>query len=226
MRLCWCITIGELNTFVCGIPLRNRELCALFGLAQLIIAGTSLFQHIYSLRTHGHVFYCHSNISDNSTLGEKVSLLFHFELMKTSKLQYLAYDIIIFDYGLMHRVLGTNECVANYLDGGFMRAVWCIEHTFSLFVLVFALYLCKKPTWLLWPALLMQSSYVLGLAVLTMATAPKILEAFSGQVDTNFGMAFLIYSSGFILNWLFTFVLWHHYWCMERKFAIHTVIAS
>jgi hypothetical protein len=31
---------------------------------------------------------------------------------------YLAYDIIIFDFGLMHRILGTTECVANYLDGG------------------------------------------------------------------------------------------------------------
>ncbi|VDM37865.1 unnamed protein product [Toxocara canis] len=210
MRLCWCITIGELNTFVCGIPFRNRELCAIFGIAQLLVSSASLLQHVYSLRVHGHVFYCHSNITENSTLGEK----------------YLAYDIIIFDYGLMHRVLGTNECVANYLDGGFMRAMWCVEHTFALFILIVALYIIKKPTWVLWPALLMQSSYALGLAVLTMATAPKLLEAWSGRVDTDFGMAFFIYSCGFILNWFFTFVLWHHYWYMERKFSIRTAFVS
>ncbi|VDK86806.1 unnamed protein product [Litomosoides sigmodontis] len=63
----------------------------------------------------------------------------------------------------------------------------------------------------------MQSSYALGLAVLTMATAPKILDALSGDVDTEFGAAFAAYLSGFISNWLFTLVLWHHYWYIEQK---------
>lgn len=72
----------------------------------------------------------------------------------------------------------------------------------------------------------MQSSYALGLAVLTMATAPKILEALSGRVDADFGTAFFIYSSGFVFNWFFTFVLWHHYWHMERKFSIRVAITS
>ncbi|VDN43995.1 unnamed protein product [Gongylonema pulchrum] len=65
----------------------------------------------------------------------------------------------------------------------------------------------------------MQSSYALGLAVLTMATAPKMLEALSGTVDTEFGTAFTIYLIGFVCNWLFTFVLWHHYWYIEEKLA-------
>ncbi|VDM12867.1 unnamed protein product [Wuchereria bancrofti] len=61
------------------------------------------------------------------------------------------YDIIIFDYGLMHRILGTSECIANYLDGGFMRSVWCLSHTSSLFLLLVALFFFIKPIWLLWP---------------------------------------------------------------------------
>ncbi|EFO15849.1 hypothetical protein LOAG_12661 [Loa loa] len=117
----------------------------------------------------------------------------------------------------MHRVLGTSECIANYLDGGFMRSVWCLSHTSSLFLLLIALFFLTKPIWLLWPALLMQSSYALGLAVLTMATAPKMLDAMSGKVDTEFGAAFAVYLMGFISNWLFTFVLWHHYWYIEEK---------
>lgn len=119
----------------------------------------------------------------------------------------------------MHHVLGTDECVANYLDGGYMRSVWCLSHTSSLILLFATLFFLTKPLWLLWPALFMQSSYALGLAVLTMATAPKMLEALSGKVDMEFGTSFIIYLMGFICNWLFTFILWHHYWYIEGKLA-------
>ncbi|VDD95813.1 unnamed protein product [Enterobius vermicularis] len=132
---------------------------------------------------------------------------------------FLGYDIIIFDYGLMHRILGTNECVANYLDGGFMRSMWCINHTFALIILPVALYCIRRPLWLLWPSLLMQSAYALGLGVLTMAIAPKLLEAFGGKVDGRLMGQFSIYTAGFCLNWLFTLVLWHYYWYMEKLIA-------
>lgn len=51
----------------------------------------------------------------------------------------------------MHRILGTTECIANYLDGGFMRSVWCLSHSSSLFLLLIALLFLTKPVWLLWP---------------------------------------------------------------------------
>jgi len=54
----------------------------------------------------------------------------------------------------------------------------------------------------------MQSSYVLGMSILTMATTPKILEALGGVVDRELGTAFVIFVLGFLLNWLFAFVLW------------------
>uniref|UniRef100_A0AC35EVL1 Uncharacterized protein n=1 Tax=Panagrolaimus sp. PS1159 TaxID=55785 RepID=A0AC35EVL1_9BILA len=65
----------------------------------------------------------------------------------------------------------------------------------------------------------MQSSYVLGMAILTMATAPKLLEALSGHVDQELGIATFVYVTGVSLNWLFTFVLWHYYWGMEQKYS-------
>ncbi len=56
----------------------------------------------------------------------------------------------------MHRILGTTECIANYLDGGYMRAMWCCEHVGALLIMFIALYVYTKTTWLLWPALLIQ----------------------------------------------------------------------
>ncbi|UMM16469.1 hypothetical protein L5515_013467 [Caenorhabditis briggsae] len=101
----------------------------------------------------------------------------------------------------MHRVLGTNECVANYLDGGYMRFAWTIEQSTALFISLVALMFFKKPLWLYWPGLLMQSSYTLGLSVLTMATAPKILEALGGVIDFELALIFSVYSMGFAMNW-------------------------
>lgn len=68
-------------------------------------------------------------------------------------------------------------------------------------------------------ALFMQSTYVLGMAILTMATAPKLLEALGGRMDRDTTFAFSAYFTGFCLNWLFTFVLWHYYWGVEGKYG-------
>uniref|UniRef100_A0A0K0DBU8 Uncharacterized protein n=1 Tax=Angiostrongylus cantonensis TaxID=6313 RepID=A0A0K0DBU8_ANGCA len=65
-------------------------------------------------------------------------------------------------------------------------------------------------------ALLIQSSYSLGLSVLTMATLPKFLEAVGGRVDVELALMLSAYSFGFTFNWMFTFILWHHYWHLER----------
>lgn len=65
----------------------------------------------------------------------------------------------------------------------------------------------------------MQSSYVLGMAILTMATTPKLLEALSGLADPQLNLAVLIYGLGFFINWLFAFVLWHYYWGAEAAKA-------
>lgn len=63
----------------------------------------------------------------------------------------------------------------------------------------------------------MQSAFVLGMAILTMATAPKMLEALSGRVDSHLSTAFCIYVTGVLMNWMFTLILWHHYWGVEAE---------
>lgn len=52
-----------------------------------------------------------------------------------------------------------------------------------------------------------------------MATAPKLLEALGGKVDPELGSAVAIYVTGFCLNWLFAFILWHYYWGIEKMHA-------
>ncbi|WKY07120.1 hypothetical protein Q1695_006937 [Nippostrongylus brasiliensis] len=203
MRLLWCVFIEEKETRICCIRIPNRPLAAVCALLQLSVAFTSLFQHVFSIYKHRHVFLCRSGIADGAPLGERL----------------LAYDVIIFDFGLMHRVLGTEECVANYLDGGYMRFGWCIEQSSALCIALFSLICMPRPLWLLWPGLLLQSSYSLGLSVLTMATAPKLLEALGGRVDLNLAVMFSIYIFGFLFNWIFTFILWHHYWHLEQLYS-------
>ncbi|KIH52625.1 hypothetical protein ANCDUO_17271 [Ancylostoma duodenale] len=52
-----------------------------------------------------------------------------------------------------------------------------------------------------------------------MATAPKLLEALGGRVDLPLALMFSAYLFGFFFNWIFTFILWHHYWHLERLYA-------
>lgn len=210
MRLCYIIHIKEFETVFCGLHLSNRTLCTLAGLGQLCIVIASFLQHVYSWLYYSHVFYCRSSLGANATLMER----------------FLGNDIVIFDYGLMNRVLGTTECIANYLDGGYMRCSWCVQHATALLVMLMSLHCFPTPVWLLWPALFMQSTYVLGMAILTMATAPKLLEALGGKLDQDTSIAFGAYFGGFILNWLFTFVLWHYYWGVEGKYGVGTVKKS
>jgi len=47
----------------------------------------------------------------------------------------------------------------------------------------------------------MQSSFVLGMAILSMATTPKILEAISTRVDSHLTTLLSIYVCGVLLNW-------------------------
>uniref|UniRef100_A0A914YB27 Uncharacterized protein n=1 Tax=Panagrolaimus superbus TaxID=310955 RepID=A0A914YB27_9BILA len=136
MRLFWIIGIDEFDTSFCGARLSNRFLCALLGGFQLAVVICSFFQHMWSFKEYRHIFNCHSDINITAATWSQ---------------QFLAYDIIIFDFGLMHRILGTTECVANYLDGGYMRCAWCIEQASALILLIVVLFCIPRPVWLLWP---------------------------------------------------------------------------
>ncbi|GMR47528.1 hypothetical protein PMAYCL1PPCAC_17723 [Pristionchus mayeri] len=202
MKILWCIWINESHTQFCALRLRNGPLSILGSLLQLIVANAALAQHALSIYLHRDIFLCRSNIDEKTADWPSI---------------FLAYDIIIFDFGLMRRVLGTEECVANYLDGGYMRSLWCLQQSGALLLAIYCLLFSPRTIWLLWPALLIQSSYSLGLSVLTMATAPKFLDALSGVIDAPLATRFILYFSGFSFNWMLTFVLWHHYWGLEKR---------
>uniref|UniRef100_A0AC35U3K7 G_PROTEIN_RECEP_F1_2 domain-containing protein n=1 Tax=Rhabditophanes sp. KR3021 TaxID=114890 RepID=A0AC35U3K7_9BILA len=210
MRLLFLIQIKEQHTIICGFSIPNRILCALFGLGQLTILIASFGQHIYSYIKFKQIFHCQSDIPVNATLEEK----------------FMAWDVVIYDFGLMHTILGTNECIANYLDGGYMRAMWCLEQSAALLLMMLNLSCCQKIVWLMWPGLLMESSYALGMSILTMATAPKILEAMGSKANNDLAMAMVIYVTGFILNWMFTLVMWHYYWHIESIYAPPVVVQT
>ena len=40
---------------------------------------------------------------------------------------FLQHDVIIFDFGLFHHLIPkVTKCIANYMDGGYMRCLWCL----------------------------------------------------------------------------------------------------
>ncbi|KAK6041962.1 hypothetical protein COOONC_20533, partial [Cooperia oncophora] len=45
---------------------------------------------------------------------------------------FLSADVIIFDFGLFHELIQVQECIANYLDGGYMRCLWCLGQMAAL----------------------------------------------------------------------------------------------
>lgn len=192
--------IEEARTHFGCFWLSNRLLCLTLGLAQLGIAGVSLSQHVYSVYRYGKIFFCQSNITGLPNASE-----------------FLAYDIIIFDYGLNMYLLGTQECVANYMDGGYGRSLWCVGHTSAIFLLLCAL-LCSRPNLIFfYPAILQQSIYALGLVVLTLATLPKLLVAVFAEPKPHVLLLIFIFFVGMVFTWFFTLVLWHWFWHLEAQ---------
>ncbi|KAK6012439.1 hypothetical protein OSTOST_22415 [Ostertagia ostertagi] len=107
MRLLWCVYIEEPDTRICSLRIPNRPLATIFAMFQLT--------HVFSIYKYRDVFFCRSGVPANASIEEK----------------YMAYDVIIFDFGLMHRVLGTEECVANYLGTQYLYATisWNVSST-------------------------------------------------------------------------------------------------
>lgn len=199
MKLCGSLVIiNDDATVVFGKKVSNKCIGMIFGTLQLAVTASSFAQHVYSLVSYNHIFYCQFNHS----------------LLQDSG-QFLAYDIIIYDYGLFNFLLGTTECVANYLDGGYMRCLWCVIHILSLIIMVSAMVGGAKKPIFLWPILIMQSIYSLGLIILALATLPKLLHAFVSRVSPRFLGLIGIYLSGTAMNWFFTFSLWHYNWHLE-----------
>ncbi|PIO69963.1 homeobox domain protein [Teladorsagia circumcincta] len=86
-------------------------------------------------------------------LHPPATLILHCDFLEGS-LPLEAADAVIFDIGLFHSLWGIRGCVAEYLDGGFGRLVWCVTHIISLTVsLPFAFVSRPRPCFL-WPLLI------------------------------------------------------------------------
>lgn len=179
--------------------IENRFIAIVFCFFQLFVSSTSLAQHVYSLLHYRTIFSCHVNASFRNDSGK-----------------FLAYDIVIYDFGLFNFLLGTEECVANYLDGGYMRCLWCLSQVSCQLLVLYVLFFKIKWSYAMCPILLQQSVYSLGLIILTIATLPKLLNAFVARFTARFIKLISIFFSGMILTWFYTFTVWHYYWYLDR----------
>ncbi|KAL1237214.1 Adenosylmethionine-8-amino-7-oxononanoate aminotransferase [Trichinella pseudospiralis] len=108
MRLCGGVcVIDDHQTHVWKWSAENQLISTVFAAVQLLIVTASFAQHAYSMCNGEGVFNCQFN---TTVAGKNHS-------------QFLAVDVIVFDYGLFQQLLGTDKCVANHLDGGYMRFV-------------------------------------------------------------------------------------------------------
>ncbi|KRZ80631.1 hypothetical protein T10_5576, partial [Trichinella papuae] len=166
------------------------------------IECVSLAQQVFSIVNHGHVFLCSFNESHAVE-------------------PFLSYDIVIYDFGLFHRLWGISECIANYLDGGYLRLAWCVSYLSTMLLLVLYLYMSDKrpPVYLMWPALAMQSTYSIGLLILTLSALPKLLRYVFVNIDRTVILLLTIFSSGVLINFIFTYILWHYFWFSEATLA-------
>lgn len=190
------IVIRDEHSKLFGHRFLNSQLSLYIGSIQLLVCIWALAQHVWSIFTFGKILHC--DFSANSTLPP---FLTHV-------------DAIIFDIGLFHHFWGITGCVAQHLDGGYGRFCWCIAHTTALLLcLPFAFVSRPKPHWL-WPLLIQQSAYGVGMLILSLAALPKAAHIL-GDLQNAPIKAIVFYALGTLLNFFLLYVYWHWYWHVE-----------
>ncbi|EJW83921.1 hypothetical protein WUBG_05168, partial [Wuchereria bancrofti] len=63
-------------------------------------------------------------------------------------------DIIIFDIGLFHSLWGIDSCVAQHLDGGYGRFMWCVCHILAFAICLPFAFVSRPRPYSLWPLLI------------------------------------------------------------------------
>lgn len=186
----------------------NARICLCLSLFQIVVAIVAFAQHIYSVIRYQNIFLCWFGEAKESE--EFVTSVTTAPRNRTDA--FLAADVIIFDFGLFHELLGIPKCVANRFDGGYLRAVWCLSYIGSLTILVSVVVLDRPRPKALLPILFQQSIYMLGLLMLTLATVRKLLWALFGAMTFKLMKLMLVYLIGGSLNCYFGITLWHLYW--------------
>ncbi|KAI6179767.1 hypothetical protein M3Y98_00646000 [Aphelenchoides besseyi] len=194
------IQIRDQYTKVFGRRFLNSQLSFYIGIFQLIICLWSLAQHVYSFVVFDAILFC--DFSDNSTLPTF----------------FTGVDAIIFDIGLFNSLWGISGCVAQHLDGGYGRFLWCISHTIALLINMPISFMSRPKPYYMWPLLIQQSAYGIGLLILSLAALPRILPTFMGKLDNAPISAILTYFFGTMINFFLLVVYWHFYWHVESEF--------
>ncbi|VIO92025.1 Uncharacterized protein BM_BM4798 [Brugia malayi] len=203
------IKITDQYTYLFSLCICNKVLIYCLGIGQLIVAAFSLAQHFVSVIQFGKIFKCSFNGSTNGSndAGKK----------------FLSHDMIIFDFGLFHELIKVEECVANYLDGGYMRCLWCIGQMVALSAALFSmLFIPKAHPIYLWPLLIVQNAYCFGLVILTIATSDKLLTSLLHPANGHLILLIVIFFIGTSANYLFDYILWHYYWYQETEYIKRT----
>uniref|UniRef100_A0A915CIK2 Uncharacterized protein n=1 Tax=Parascaris univalens TaxID=6257 RepID=A0A915CIK2_PARUN len=174
----------------------NSQISFYIGLLQLSICIWAMAQHFFSLINYHKILFC------DFVNGTKPVLL-------------VGVDIIIFDIGLFHSLWGIDSCVAQHLDGGYGRFGWCFFHIVAFIIcLPFAFVSRPKPS-SLWPLLIQQSAYGVGLLILSLAALPRVLPTFTGERNSASLFSVSVYAAGASLNFLLLYIYWHWYWHVE-----------
>ncbi|KAH7723783.1 Protein K04C2.7 [Aphelenchoides avenae] len=202
------LVITDQHSKIFGHRLLNSQLALYIGVIQLFVCIWSLTQHVFSILAFDKILHC--DFSNNSTLPPLLT----------------AVDAIIFDVGLFHALWGIDGCVAQHLDGGYGRFAWCICHTLALmFCLPFAFVARPKPYYL-WPLLIQQSAYGIGMLILSLAALPRVLPTFMGDVENTPVIPILVYTVGTLMNFFLLYIYWHWYWHVESEWASARKIRS
>ena len=201
------IKILDEYSYILKWRFRNESIACQLALVQLIVTVISLAQHIYSIAIFNDVFHCRFNDTDIPKIKDETT---DFRL-------FLSYDVIIFDFGLFNRLIPKlNLCLANYMDGGYGRFMWCISQTLAIVSLLVLPFISKPKPYHMWPVMIMENTYCLGLVILTIATLDKLVT----NLLTNPGhltYLIIIYLTGTGMNYFLTYILWHLYWFVEAE---------
>ncbi|XGW18359.1 hypothetical protein V3C99_002749 [Haemonchus contortus] len=203
--MCRGVRVQDEWTYFCGIWVKNRSIVIFLAIAQFIVATVSLAQHIYSVVNFNKIFLCSFNESSPNAGN------------------FLSADVIIFDFGLFHELIQVQECIANYLDGGYMRCLWCLGQMAALALTIVTCVGVTHPhPLLLWPQLIIQNAYCFGLVILTIATADKLLVSILHPVNPHLSLLIFYFGVGTCTNHIFDYILWHYYWHEEYQYITRT----
>ncbi|KAL7073935.1 hypothetical protein ACQ4LE_006856 [Meloidogyne hapla] len=190
------VVISDEHSKLFGHRILNSQLSLYLGLVQLLVCIWALSQHIWAMFTLKEILHC--DFSDNSTLPPMLTRV----------------DAIIYDIGLFHHLWGITGCVAQHLDGGYGRFCWCIAHILALLIcLPFAFSSRPRPYWL-WPLLIQQSAYGVGMLILSLAAFPKAAQLI-GDLQNAPIRPLIFYTFGTLMNFFLLYVYWHWYWHVE-----------